>query len=194
MERTLRHALLLVGLTSLLACAGVKPIDLATEDPSSLPEDAAILVLEIDTEVRIGTLEISGVAATNHVVAKDLKEGKHLLFVSLRPGQYSWRMLKRYLGGTEYHWRLRREHDRMGFRVERGLLNYPGVLRVRRARYDRWLEIRNLNHAAQTRARLAREFPELLEKFPIRYTGEDRDEFLERYEAALEMQVERNMP
>ena len=163
-----------------LACTTARPI-LPGADPGLRPGEG-LLVLDLVTDVRISSLACSGVLA-----AHDLPPGEHLVLLAIDAGSYRWnRVAFRGPGGVlllDF-----RRTEPWSFRVEAGRISYPGQLVFRGAKLL-WtahrMEARNINRSAMVFQRLRRLYPELLARYPIRYTGRRRDDFLERYTATL---------
>jgi hypothetical protein len=162
-----------------LGCATARPI-LPGEDPGLRPGEG-LLVLDLDTDVRISRLACSGVTA-----AYDVPPGEHLVLLAIDAGSYRWNWVTFGLDGV-----LRldfRRKEPWSFRVEAGRISYPGQLVFRGAALL-WtahrLEARNINRSAMAFERLRKLYPELLARHPIRYTGRRRDDFLERYTETL---------
>ena len=75
--------------------------------------------------------------------------------------------------------------DEFAFEVRAGTINYPGHLLIALADPESGtvagISIRNRNHAAMGMRKIAKSHPRLVERYPIRFAGLERDEFLELY-------------
>jgi len=175
-----RHRLVTAtALCIALGCTTARPI-LPGVDPGLRPGEG-LLVLDLDSDVRISSLACSGVLA-----AHDLPPGEHLVLLAIDAGSYRWNRVAFGLDGMlllDF-----RRTEPWSFRVEAGRISYPGQLVFRgagRLWTERRLEARNINRSAMVFQRLRKLYPELLARYSIRYTGRHRDDFLERYTAAL---------
>lgn len=163
-----------------LGCTTARPI-LPGADPG-LRDGEGLLVLDLVSDVRISSLACSGVRA-----AHDLPPGEHLVLLAIKAGSYRWNRVA--FGGPQVKLLLdfgRKEP--WSFRVEAGRISYPGQLVFRGAELL-WtahrMEARSINRSAMVFQRLRKLYPELLARYPIRYTGRRRDDFLERYTEIL---------
>jgi len=168
------------ALCAALGCTTARPV-LPGANPT-LPEGEGFLVLDLVTDVQIARLECSGVIA-----AHDIPPGEHLVLLAIDAGAYRWNRVS--FSGPDGELRLELGRDGpWKFRVEPGRISYPGNLVFRGAELL-WtahrLEARSLNRSSMAFHRLEKLYPELLGRYPILYTGHHRDDFLERYAAAL---------
>jgi len=176
-----RHRLVTAtALCIALGCTTARPI-LPGVDPG-LRDGEGLLVLDLVTDVSISRLDCSGVLA-----AHNLPPGEHLVLLAIRAGSYRWNRVG--FGGPQGTLLVdfgRKEP--WSFRVEAGRISYPGQLVFRGAELlwtEHRMEARSINRSAMVFQRLRKLYPELLARYPIRYTGRRRDDFLERYTEIL---------
>lgn len=101
--------------------------------------------------------------------------GTDVRVVAAPAGHYSWSALR----AQNLEWELEEDDATMDFEVRAGRLNYPGELVVqRRGLYAR---VRTRNRSASVLPLLARDFPRLLRRYPLVYTGFQRDDFFDFY-------------
>ena len=166
----------------LIGCANTRPLDPAA-GPIDLAPNEGILVLHIRTQVRLAAIQVAG--ASPQEVANDLPAGEHLWFLAAAPGEYRWRRIERDFGRVLYYWHVPASYDEWSFTVEAGRINYPGVLEIEGREGVPILEMRSFNRSAIAHAELMRRYPLLLERFPMRYAGSRRDDFLDHYLRAV---------
>jgi hypothetical protein len=166
----------------LIGCANTRPLDPAA-GPIDLAANEGILVLHIRTQVRLAAVEVAG--ASPQEVAGDVPAGEHLWFLAAARGNYRWRRIRRDFGRIFYYWHLPASDDAWSFTVEAGKINYPGVLEIEGREGVANLALRTFNRSAIAHAELTRRYPLLLERFPMRYAGSRRDDFLDHYLRAV---------
>jgi hypothetical protein len=121
------------------------------------------------------------------MAAHDVRPGEHLVLLAIDAGSYRWNRI--YFPGPDGVLRIDiRANQSWSFRVEAGRISYPGQLVFRGAELL-WtahrMEARSINRSSMVLQRLQKLYPGLLARYPIRYTGGRRDDFLERYAEAL---------
>jgi hypothetical protein len=130
----------------------------------------------------------------------DLSEGEHLLLLGVDAGSHSWSRVtvdaatfsvaerrtasgeatltyKQSASGPGW---MTFSGEKMGFSVEAGRINYPGMLLLdRTAVYD--MDAQLIDRTASAFAQLEERFPEVLARYPVVYTGQARHVFLDHY-------------
>jgi hypothetical protein len=160
----------LVALCALtLGCTTLRPVP-PGEVPSLSPGQG-LLAVHIDSNVPIRQLRFSRGTA-----AEDVPAGSHLLLLLVDAGSYRWTEIVlapqlRYPVPAEWAWT---------FRVKSGYINYVGHIEIRDIGSEQMMG-RNPNRSSQAARELRRLHPELASRFPARYAGRVRDDFLERY-------------
>jgi hypothetical protein len=170
------RSLALLALATLLGCATLRPIERG--EPFELAPDEGILLVHVASNVPLQSVHISGATQI-----RDLKPGHNQRLYVISAGNYRW---TRLLLGSRLRYQMF-SHDYWRFRVEPGRINYPGMLMVHGPRVSFWTAdsyVFNLNRSALSYKLLEEEFPNLLERYPIEYTGRGRDDFLIRYSEA----------
>jgi hypothetical protein len=170
------RSLALLVLTTPLGCATLRPIE--PNEPFELAPDEGILLVHVASNVPVQSVHISGATQI-----RDLKVGHNQRLYALSAGTYRWAHL---ILGSRLRYQMF-SHDYWRFRVEPGRINYPGMLMVRGPRVSFWTAdsyVFNLNRSALSYKLLEEDFPDLLERYPIEYTGRGRDDFLSYYREA----------
>ena len=159
----------------LVGCAGFEPFD-PSAGLEQLGNDRGIVLLHVETDVAISRLESAG-----SIAARSLVKGEHFEVLVARAGRYRWTSLKApsVWFGVITDYRLPYRLEELEFRVEPGVINYPGLLTIKRG--PGGLYVRNLNRSASALLKLERRHPELVESLEILYTGVRPDPFYERY-------------
>lgn len=173
-------AIVSISAACLSGCANLRPFDATL--PTTLNDDEGILVIHVVSNVKIASIK-----ATGGVLAEGVEPGDHVILLAAKEGSYRWDHVDRKVRGWDvrYHlWpdRLNRDEE---FTVKRGQLNYPGSLKLHARGRWFYMEIRAYNQSAMMYRELTKRHPELMQTMTLRYAGTDRDEFLERYQAAL---------
>jgi hypothetical protein len=158
-------------------CATLRALD--PGGPVSLGRSEGILVVHIRTQVALDSIKVAGVAA--HRIGGGLKQGEYLWFLAATAGNYRWIGLEKKIGPYTYRWALDGPDAEWNFTIEPGKINYPGVFVVEGKEGSPALRIHTINQAAIAFAELRQGHPALLERFPMRYAGSRRDDFLDYY-------------
>ena len=139
-----------------------------------LGPDEGILIIHTATDVPVAALQ-----AGEAEVARNLREGVRYEFVIAKAGRYRWTSASlgpparrgRYWRNELRFWDI----DYWEFRVEPGVINYPGQMIL----YTRTgvVNARVANRSGQMWLILRDRFPELADRYPVVYTGALRDDF-----------------
>jgi dienelactone hydrolase len=149
------------------------PID--PGDPVTLEPGQGLLIVHVQTDRRIESIEASDV-----ILAEDVPEGTHVRLIGITAGSYRWDNVRLPSSNIRYRFPY---DDAMRFHVEPGAINYVGMVQVKgNGSYS--LMVNSIDRTAIALAELRERFPELAEKYPIVYSGPARHEFLPRYLAA----------
>lgn len=178
-EKT-RMVRLVPGIALALAlCLGcVRPRPIAAGDAPTLAPGEGILVVDVESDVPIQRLALSG-----FVAAERLEAGHHLALLVVGAGSYRWTAIQVPGAFGSVRFRIRRE-DEWAFRVEPGRINYAGQIFVRRHGSGIGpLFARNLNRSAMAWLELGRRHPELVERYAMHYSGPAEDAFFAELEA-----------
>ena len=189
MDRNDHRAKTLAWILLTLAIGGCSTKDFVRVDPSlpiDLAPDEGLLVFQVDTDLPIEKLILTGLDAGRPIDAGDTFE-----IVRVPAGRYRWYSL--VVPESDRHRGLYRidpskyaDEDELYFEVQPGVLNYAGELVVSRGRvtwFQRSIYIRVLNHLAGAIRVLEREHPALLDQYALVH-ARDRsrnDPFLEFY-------------
>jgi hypothetical protein len=186
--RHLAFVVLALTLPSVLGCATPSwPIE--PGDPVELAEDEGILVVHVRTNSEINSMFIGANKA-----AEDLAPGEHLTLIGAKEGWYRWAEI--YVPNTSgrslYRNRYRaigegepvsfpfRPKDFLEFQVEAGKINYVGMVDVYRESW-RSMWMGTLDRSAAALRLLEQEFPRITAKYPVVYSGDAENGYLENY-------------
>ncbi len=146
-----------------------------------LKSDEGLVVLIIDINFRIAKISLGKKGKTFPVYSlKKLRPGSQMKIIKLPVGKYYWKEGRGYSANTIHTFNI--DEELTLFEVKAGKLNYPGTLEFRG-----WLNERNdivynyniINNSTQVLAYIKEKFPDLIEKYPLVYAGENPDPFLE---------------
>ena len=152
-----------------IGCASAHPVD--PGQAIALGEDRGILVVHYTSNVRIERLDFGP-------DVEGLPPGHHTLLFVTRPGRYRWSLVETS-GRTRFFLRHR---DEFRFRVEAGRINYAGMLELHRGFWS--LAVRRIDRSAMAMESIRRDYPGLLERYPMAYTGPGRNVFFEQHRDA----------
>ena len=177
----MRHQFRLLVTAAALAVAGCAsgglvasswPID--PGDAVNLGANEGLLVVHVRTNVRVQSIDISGVRA-----AEDVPEGTEVRLIGITAGTYRWAQMK--LQGDTF---LFRDDDRLRFHVEPGVINYVGMVHVERSgELSVWMNA--IDRTAMALEQLRQRHPDLVARYPVVYSGPARHVFLDRYRDAM---------
>lgn len=158
----------------LLSCATgrIRPLD-----PSvalTLEPGEGLLILQVDTDVPIAGIELSGDTVASGVLA-----GHHVWLVRAAAGPYRWTALRFTSPAGRRRAHRFESNDEFRFEVQPGSVNYGGALVVRSA--SGYVEARSRNHVAMAIRMLRDRDAELVARLPLRYVGLSEDGFLDYY-------------
>lgn len=183
-----------IGLLSLhlSGCTTAPPPKLLTLDQApNVAEDHGILVIEHEASEQVQRLEIKPTGRSGSMVnLRGLPPGRHVQIIVLPAGSYRWSEIDMKgnvtVNGREYPmtWRIARSDSEMRFSVRAGVVNYPGVLVLKRVSGN-MMQIFTINRSAQFIEALRTRGRELLDNRVVVYSGRGRDDFLEYYTTQL---------
>ena len=164
-------AILCVG----LGCVSpVVPID--PGQPVSLGEGEGLVVLHIDTDVKISLLR--GSTLNPVPFAEDVPVGESIWMVRMQKGDYAWRRIEiEDREGTRRRYSID-SGPKYRFDVEAGVVNYAGELRVRLRTEDDTLFIDRRDRSGYALRRLRDSHASILAHHDLRYGGRTRHDFL----------------
>jgi len=169
--------LLLTALTSTLAKN--KIIDF--NQKKGLKADEGIVVLIIDINFRISKISLGKSGKIFPVYSmKKLRPGTQMKIIKLKEGKYHWKEGTGRTGTTTYSFEI--DEEPTSFVVEAGKTNYPGYLEFRG-----WLNNNNdvtysynmINNSLKVFEFMKANYSSLIEKYPLVYSGDTPDPFLE---------------
>ena len=165
-----------VAIALALALGCTKPRPVAEGMAPTLAPGEGILVVDVESDVRIERLALSGMT-----VAERLEPGHHLALVVVGAGSYRWTEIQVPGPFGSARFRIQRD-DEWAFRVEPGRINYAGriVVRYRPGLGSVQMVGRNLNRSAMAWLELERRWPDLVGRYALAYTGPVDDAFLEQ--------------
>ena len=161
------------ALVTAVGCVTVAPV--TSGGSMELGPGDGILVLHISTNVPLERLAFGTGSIRN------VPEGEHIELYVTKAGSYRWSEI-RPVGREQPRFRVRRDDD-WRFRVRAGRMNYVGMLDIDRSG---WL---HLNGRIRDRSALAAEelrdrYSELLERYPMVYSGPGHNVFFDHYQKA----------
>lgn len=180
-RRALRHLAIAVASAALLAgCASFRPLPAGST--FELAPDEGLLVIHTVTDRPVLYVTVNGEA-----VVRSLKRGVRYEIVVAKAGTYRWTEVALAERDEDSRlwkssWRMKDIRDYWTFRVEPGVINYPGQLAIYTAGGLRkgLSDLRIANRSAQIWVLLREQRPDLVERYRLVYTGGERDAFFER--------------
>lgn len=173
-------ALLAALAISFATCAKVREIE-PGEVPRLRPGEGLVAIV-VDTRTPLREVhfrdEVEEAVVVQSATIRSLPAGATARLYALPAGEYRWHRLTT-LYGLRY---LLHDRPENRFRVEAGVLNYPGDLIVRDVMSD-LPHVQLSNRALQAIDWLDETHPGLGERFPLRYTGRYPDPFPAFYRA-----------
>ncbi|MCA9509857.1 MAG: hypothetical protein KC560_04075 [Myxococcales bacterium] len=169
-----------LAIGALVGCAAFRPLPEGSD--FALAPDEGLLVVHTETDRPIVYVAVDG-----ERVVRGLARGVRYEIVVAKAGSYRWSgfmLAERDDESRVLRSRVqtRRVNDYWRFRVEPGVLNYPGQLVVYTAGGLRKgiADARVVDRSALVYTTLRERHRELVDRFPLVYTGGTRDVFLER--------------
>ena len=180
----LASSLICLIAVSLGGCTSTYFVRIEPEAPFQLAENEALMVIQIDTDLPIGRLVLSGL-----MIRESIEVGRHFWVAKVRPGRQSWR--KVYIAGKTRHagrYNITRSKyarvSELDFSLEPGVINYAGELIIRNAGsrgLQTWISVRIRNHVAMALRDLEQKYGNLLDHYSIRMAGSSGDAFVDHY-------------
>ncbi|MGH0033133.1 MAG: hypothetical protein ACQGVC_25360 [Myxococcota bacterium] len=180
-DRGWRAAFLVCSCALGVACTSVRPLDTPARPlaPGTVPvlaPDEGILVVFVETDIPLTELEVSQASAL-----ADVPKGKSLHLLAVSEGTHRWSGIVISAGEGDVYFKPD-YGDFWEFRVEAGRTNYPGELIFRGVigkRIVRLAPVGFRNRSAGMFRRLRESHRDLLERYPLIYTGQKSDEYLD---------------
>ena len=169
---------------SLAGCISTHFVRIEPATSFMLDDDEALLVVQIDTDLPVDGLDLSGL-----VIREPIEAGRHFWVAKVRPGRQTWRTV-RIAGDTRHAGRYRISRSKyprkseLDFDLQPGVINYVGELVIRNAGsrgLQTWISIRIRNHAAMALRDLEHKYGDLLDNYSIRMARSQGDAFVEFY-------------
>jgi hypothetical protein len=180
--------LLSLGCVSLVE-GPLRPLD----EPIELKADEGVLIIETESNELIRRLTDRSDDPATLIRIDQIPKGRHRHLLVVPAGDYRWRSIE--LTGVQvrrrhypYIWDLDSDSDHWSFSVRAGVTNYPGLIYVRREK-EIYLTSFTMNRSGQLAAQLQSNDSWLLTKYPMRYSGRVRDDFLEFYSSRVAAKV-----
>lgn len=182
----LKKGFLFLSLTVWLVPTGLPAADIA-HPSEELGRNQGYLLLDLQLERFVSEIVLNAPRKRRrnpndrHIEVIELGpygEGRHLLLVPLRVGNYRW--ARTSVPHFDLPFRLdKSEDDRWRFSIARNRINYVGQLVVRKERATDVLSVVLLNRIAMTRNDIESTFVTELSRYPLRHAGVYRDKFFE---------------
>ncbi len=189
------HKILLLVISLLLSSCRTNFIPLKPDEPIQIDPEQGFLLMRIDSSskntvfIRIGSrspiitnslYKILIRGATNGVFSEQfLQEGRFLL-IPLAEGHYEFQKVEMNDFPTNSYIKLKTtETQSWEFDVKAGQINYIGDFRFRVQPDGIRVVVEMANRSSYALEYMEQNFPKLLERYAIRYTGFGKDRFLE---------------
>jgi len=164
-------------------CAGVGRFDpVPRGQVVELGPKEGLLVVHTMSDIPVQSIKVNG-----SPLLKGLKPGLGFRVYAAPAGTYRWTEVQVEPRASAYFsqpkfffWKLAAEKA-WEIRVEPGQINYGGQFLVKSVGSRRLLHMRIVNRSALALQTLRSRYPQLLEKYPMAYTGPDKDPFLDLY-------------
>lgn len=178
-------------LASMSAPAGLRIIEPGA--PLELAADEGLIALALDSHADGFGLRIKRSGALMSEFIDDRRSGVSVTLLAAPAGDYQFVEVKQP-NGTFFSLSGRPE---LSFRVEAGLINYPGDLQIHvDDLWDRvrifentlsltYARVRMVNRGLRARSALQRAFPELLDRHALRFSGAMPDPFLQNLDGSV---------
>lgn len=165
--------------TQTIAFSKNKIIDF--KQKKGLKSDEGLVVLILDINFRIAKISVGKVGNVFPVYSmKKPKTGTQMKIIKLKAGKYYWKEGIGRSGNTTYNFEI--DKRKTSFEVKAGKLNYPGTLEFKgwlNSNDDVVFNYNMLNNSTVLLVELKKNFQSLLDKYPLVYSGENPDPFLE---------------
>ncbi len=148
-----------------------------------LKPDEGLVVLMIDINFRLGKVSLFKEGKIFPVYAiKKLRPGVQTKIIKLPAGKYYWKEGLGYSG--KYKYTLDMDKELTSFEVKKGKLNYPGTLVMTASNNENeansiFYSFNMINKSSLVLNELKKDFHDILEKYPMVYSGLNPDPYLE---------------
>ena len=145
-----------------------------------LKADEGLVILMINSNFRVSKVSLAKPGKIFPVYSmKKIYPGNQMKIIKLKAGTYFWKDETGHSGNTTYT--LKMDKDITSFSVKPGKLNYPGTLHIKAWAGSNGLygEHNMQNASTSILAYIKEKYPSLLEKYPLVYSGNNPDPFLE---------------
>ena len=167
-------AVLLAGLGLLALLCG--PRARAADDYAALKPGEGLVLLVIDNGIGASSIRLDGPGIFGDGLARELGGGINVRLMRLPAGEYFWSRANAptFWGGYSFY--ALSHSDAYRFRVEAGVINYPGDF-LMHSLYGNYSLFRRVNRAALAMTRLDRKLPGVRARFPWRMDVAAADPF-----------------
>lgn len=171
------RALFMAGLLAVGAPVSAKAI--ASGDIPVLAPDEGLLLLEVDTNLKLMHVQVSSVGRGSGLSLDNLRPGQTAGLFVVHAGDYRWSRID-----TSLYTRLEfKDEDEYRFHVEPGKITYAGDLVFRPTSYY-WANVQVRNRGLRAIDWLEATHPALARQLPVVYSGLYPDGFPAFYRAA----------
>lgn len=192
-RRPMSRAVLVAGICVLTSgCGSLRPIDPAS-GPVDISKGEGLIALHVVTDIPLESIQISGFKAV-----EDVESGDHVILLAATPGSYVLESFTRKVTVQTWIFLIFRGGRRVRFDVQPGRINYPGMLLIEGDENGGADSIyvygRIVNRTAMLLEDLEKRFPDLVDRYPLRYAA-GRDRFADALAEAraADRQVDRAM-
>lgn len=173
--RVLERAIVVTLILILIGCTS-KLSKIEVDVASKLTEGKGYLLLEVNTDISLNTVEIRGESRVD-LTEKDLREGSNYILVQLDAGEYYINSVTRKSGYWKFSIKSNEEYYK--FSVNPNSISYIGTLAVRSNEYTALESMILINNSSFALEFMHERFPNILQSRVMIYSGPGTDAFLE---------------
>lgn len=171
-----RLSLVVFALLLICASPGVPAASYRPGATIDLQQGSGLLVVEVEALGPISAVRIEPIGGMfGGRTLNRLQSGTNIRVIELPAGEYRW---ARVDFADQAFRQAVHDEARFRFRVEAGVINYPGDLSITPVANSRRHLVTVTNRAARMLVYLDREFPGTRRRYPMRYQGAFPDRFL----------------
>lgn len=162
-------------------------------DDWNLSEDEGYLLLSLNTDLsmdykdKIDNLTIKSIGFGNNLKFYDIQKGENFALLKLKAGTYYWDLFMYYFKTGKF--RFNYDKDEYAFKVEPGVINYPGTWNSSLnyvLSFKAYHELRKNNQLALELKKLRKFNKDLFLKYEVKYQGDYEDRFFQYYKEKSE--------
>jgi dipeptidyl aminopeptidase/acylaminoacyl peptidase len=150
-----------------------------TKTDVGLAEDEGYLFLAFETNKNISDFVIKPIDSGKKINFKDVNQTNNYALLKVKAGEYYWDYFFYYIGGRA---RFNYDKDEKVFKVEAGVINYPGswVANMEISGFDKVYQLlTTINKSSLEIKRVQQNFPDLYKKHAFKFQGSVKDNYSE---------------